>query len=288
MLSGIFNVLKPPGMTSHDVVNFIRKTINSKKVGHAGTLDPDAAGVLPIFVGNATRIIEYAAEADKCYRAEVTLGFKTDTGDDSGEILEKSTIKPFSQDKLIATLDKFTGDIWQVPPMYSALKHQGQKLYDLARKGQTVERTPRKVTIHNIELLSYDNEKFLFEVMCSKGTYIRTLIEDIAEQLDNYGAMSFLLRTKSSIFHLEKSSLLEDIKKQPENHLLPLEIAIEHLPKIILTDNQAKRFCQGVKTTLANDFQDDVRLYSNEGTFLGIGKTDGYLLKPHKVFCQDF
>lgn len=288
MLSGIFNVLKPPGMTSHDVVYFVRKAINNKKVGHAGTLDPDAAGVLPIFTGNATRIIEYTADADKCYRAEVTLGAKTDTGDDSGSIIATSDNKYFSKDKIEKVLCNFTGDISQVPPMYSAIKHQGKKLYELARQGQIVERKARKITIYDIKLLMQNNEKFLIEVSCSKGTYIRTLLEDIAEQLGTYGTMSFLLRTKASIFSINEATSLDDIKKNPTRHILPLEMAINHLPMISLTSNQSKRFCQGVKTTFTNSFHGDIKLYNELGTFLGIGKTDGSIIKPHKVFCQDF
>lgn len=283
--SGIFNVLKPSGMTSHDVVYRIRKITGVKRTGHAGTLDPDAAGVLPVFFGNATRLIEYTASSDKCYRVHMLLGIKTDTGDDSGSIIAAKDNETLPLDSIKAVLKQYTGIIEQVPPMYSALKVNGQKLYRLARSGIEVERAARKITIHNILLIHYNKDEMFLEVYCSKGTYIRTLIEEIAESLGTLATVKFLLRTKSGCFSLENAAPLDDIRIDPARYLLSSDTAIGHLPKLVVTDNQAKRFCQGVKTTLKNDIIGTVCIYNNDN-FIGIGKSDGEMIKPDKVFFQ--
>ena len=179
---GIFNVLKPPGMTSHDVVGAMRKILQMKKIGHAGTLDPMAAGVLPVFTGQATRFLEYAAHDRKTYRAELTFGFRTDTGDLEGKVLAESPVRDLDLAELKETLQSFVGEGMQVPPMYSAISVGGKKLYKLARQGIVVEREPRPITIHDLSLLTYRKKTLLFEVTCSKGTFIRTLCEDIAQK----------------------------------------------------------------------------------------------------------
>lgn len=286
MISGVFNILKPPGMTSHDVVWQVRKIVGCKKVGHAGTLDPDAAGVLPVFVGDATRLIEYASNADKCYRVEIALGIKTDTGDDSGQIIATKEFEAISQTDIEKAIQHFTGEILQIPPMYSALKYEGKKLYQLAREGKTVERQPRTIFIKEIQLLHFGTQTMLLQVACSKGTYIRTLIEDFAEFLGTVATVKFLLRTRAGIFSLEDACLLDDMVLDYNKLMLPYELAIEHLPKITLTQNQSLRFCQGVKTTFAHEKEDIVRVYSNEEKFLGIGLLSEQLLKPKKVFYQ--
>lgn len=284
MISGILNILKPPGMTSHDVIWKTRKIVGTKKVGHAGTLDPDAAGVLPVFVGNATRLVEYATNADKCYRVQIALGIKTDTGDDSGKVIEKQVIPSISLEQIQNTLKSFTGEIEQIPPMYSAIKHEGKKLYQLAREGKIVEREPRKIFINEIKLLHADSKSMLLQVDCSKGTYIRTLVEDFAEKLGTLATVKFLLRIRSGIFNINQSCLLEDLALKYENFILPFDMAIEHIPKIVLTQNQAVRFCQGVKTTFTYEIAGTVRLYSQTGYFLGIGSLEDQTLKPKKVF----
>ncbi len=287
MLAGIFNVLKPPGMTSHDVVYLVRKVTGIKKVGHAGTLDPDAAGVLPVFVGKATRVIEYAAESDKCYRAQLLLGVKTDTGDDSGKIIENKAVPVFTDEDILSVLENFTGNIFQIPPMYSAIKIGGQKLYKLAREGKTVERTARPVTIHSIRTLRREKETVLLEVHCSKGVYVRTLLEDIAEKLGSVGTMSFLLRTRAGSFTIESARLIEEIAKNPARCILPMDIAVGNLPKIYLNDKQAMRFCQGVATTLPNEHVGEICLYSAENVLLGIGMSDGEKIQAKKVLADN-
>lgn len=182
MTSGLINVLKPPGMTSHDVVSFIRRTYHLKRVGHAGTLDPAASGVLPVALGSATRLLEYMTDTDKSYRVELTIGYETDTGDDTGAILNNAVCVMPVKTEIEKVLSSFIGTIEQIPPMYSAIKIQGKKLYELARAGITVERQPRIITIHNITLLHIDDTRILFDVTCSKGTYIRSLCSDIGKK----------------------------------------------------------------------------------------------------------
>jgi len=181
-VKGVINVLKAPGMTSHDVINFLRKLLRVKKIGHSGTLDPAAAGVLPVFVGKATKAIEFFMDDDKEYVAELRFGVTTDTGDLDGNILELKPVK-ITEGDLKEALKQFTGNINQVPPMYSAVRHKGKKLYELARQGITVERKARTVKIYSIDLMDFSLESAIVKVACSKGTYIRTLCEDIGKVL---------------------------------------------------------------------------------------------------------
>ena len=197
MTDGIVNVLKPPGMTSHDVVSRIRRLYRIKKAGHSGTLDPDAAGVLPVFIGNATRLLEYAATATKHYRAEGMFGIRTDTGDDSGNILETKPVPAISATEFEKDLQQFRGKILQVPPMYSALKVNGKKLYEYAREGIIMERPARPVEIFCLDCVKLYPPYFSLDIGCSKGTYVRTLLEDIAASLGTCACMTFLLRTRA-------------------------------------------------------------------------------------------
>ena len=182
-MDGIFNVLKPPGMTSHDVVGALRKILNMKKIGHGGTLDPLAAGVLPVFTGIATRFLEYAAHEEKSYRAELTFGFQTDTGDTEGKVIAQSPVRPLTDEEIEAALASFRGEGTQIPPMYSAISVGGTKLYKLARQGIEVKREPRPITLYELEKVDYTGDTLVFDVTCSKGTFIRTLCEDLAEKL---------------------------------------------------------------------------------------------------------
>ena len=208
MSDGIFNVLKPPGMTSHDVIAFLRRALNTKKVGHGGTLDPDAAGVLPVFTGTATRLLEFAVEGRKQYLVEVTLGKQTDTGDDSGTVVKEMPVLEFTEETLQKVLQSFLGKQKQLPPMYSAIKINGQKLYQLARKGVEVERELRDIEVYKLELLNFTATTLTLAVDCSKGTYIRVLGEDIATALGTCGTMSFLLRTQVGSYLLNESHTL--------------------------------------------------------------------------------
>lgn len=250
-MEGIINVLKPGGMTSHDVVNFIRKHTHTKRVGHTGTLDPGAAGVLPICVGKATKVAEWLAGQDKKYRAELQLGVTTDTQDGFGTVLNKNQVN-ITRGMIEQVMDSFKGTIDQIPPMYSAVKVKGQKLYELARKGLEIERKPRKVNIFDIKIVDIDqnNHRVLFDVHCSKGTYIRTLCSDIGEKLGCGAYMSFLLRTGSGKFKLEDTVTLEDIEKYSydnilEELLVPVDIVFDTFPSITIQPNMEKRVLNG-------------------------------------------
>ncbi len=227
-LCGIINIYKEKGYTSHDVVAIVRKMLGRVKAGHTGTLDPQAEGVLPICIGRATKISEYIASEIKGYRAVVNLGFTTDTEDHTGEILTKSDVTA-SKDDIIQAILSFKGEILQTPPMYSAIKINGQKLYDLARKGKTVERKQRAVTIYNIDIVEFLSDKeVLIDVLCSKGTYIRTLCKDIGEKLGCGANMGNLLRTRTGNFFVENSIKLDSLKLNVENNnLQPYLITVD-------------------------------------------------------------
>lgn len=289
MINGFINVLKPPGMSSHDVVSFIRRTYKIKKVGHAGTLDPSAAGVLPIALGKATRLIEYM-DADKSYRAELTLGYSTDSGDTTGTIVEsRDFITPKSND-ITSVLGSFIGEIQQMPPMHSAIKINGVKLYNLARKGISIERPTRAVEIKKISLIEKFFDHFLFDVECSKGTYIRTLCFDIGVKMNIPTVMSFLIRTRVGRFDLDHALTLEEITKHPLDVLQNIDVVLEHMPAIFLSTNLAQAFKQGQKITVENtDIQNSlVRIYENDDDFIGIGEfdTNKVLITPIKVITR--
>lgn len=286
MTAGIINVLKPCGMTSHDVISFMRRVLNTKKIGHSGTLDPDAAGVLPVFAGTATRLLEYALEDGKSYRAEITFGVKTDTGDDSGAVEQKSALPTCSAEEFAAVLKEFTGVQKQLPPMYSALKLNGQPLYKLARKGIEVEREAREIFISRLELISFNPQKAVLDVECSKGTYIRTLLEDICARLGVCGTMSFLLRTSAGGFKIEDAVTLQELEAAPLRYMLPEETAVMHLTEAVLTERQAWRITQGVATSMAGMADGLYRLKGQSGEFYGIGKAAGGVMKGVKILHQ--
>jgi len=256
MTDGIFNVLKPPGMTSHDVVGALRRILQMKKIGHAGTLDPMAAGVLPVFVGHATRFLEYAVEGNKVYRAVITFGVRTDTGDAEGNIVATSPVITLSQEKITHVLGSFIGPSQQIPPMYSAISYNGQKLYKLARKGIEIERQPRDIYIYKLSAVDYNINELIVDVECSKGTFIRTLSEAIATKLGMEGTMSFLLRRQVGDFLLEEAHTLEEIATDYPHYLLPTELAIKNLPVLEVNVLQALRIAQGVATTIAGGLEE--------------------------------
>ena len=209
MTDGIVNVLKPPGMTSHDVVSRIRRIYGIKKAGHSGTLDPDAAGVLPVFIGNATRLLEYAATGTKHYRAEGMFGIRTDTGDDSGSVLETKPVPVISASEFENVLQQFRGEVLQVPPMYSALKVNGKKLYEYAREGIVVERSARPVEIFRLDCIKLYPPYFSLDIVCSKGTYIRAFARDLGEALGSGAHLSGLIRSRSGDFAIKDALSLE-------------------------------------------------------------------------------
>ncbi len=286
MSDGIFNVLKPPGMTSHDVIAFLRRVLNTKKVGHGGTLDPDAAGVLPVFTGTATRLLEFAVEGRKQYLVEVTLGKQTDTGDDSGTVVKEMPVPEFVEETLQKVLQSFLGKQKQLPPMYSAIKINGQKLYQLARKGVEVERELRDIEVYKLELLNFTATTLTLAVDCSKGTYIRVLGEDISTALGTCGTMSFLLRTQVGSYLLNESHTLQEIAADPVSCVEAPVTAVEHLPKLVLTDNQAARITNGVRTTVAGTAEGQYVLMSADNEFLGIGSCKEERVQATKIFAK--
>ncbi|MBR4067854.1 MAG: tRNA pseudouridine(55) synthase TruB [Clostridia bacterium] len=249
-LCGFLNVLKPPGMSSAAVVGLVRRLLDGEKVGHAGTLDPEAAGVLPIMVGKAARLFDYMQDKEKAYIAEIAFGCSTDTQDAQGAILETGENYP-DEEMLRSALKGFEGELMQQPPMFSALKKDGQCLYQLARKGQTVDIPARKVTVHRITLNAMtENHGALVAVHCSKGFYVRTLCHDIGAAVGCPAHMRFLLRTLSGVFTLDTAMTIEQLQTAKEagtlrQLLLPSEIALSHLPVCDLPDGLEKALRNG-------------------------------------------
>lgn len=293
MTTAVINFLKPPGMTSHDAVSFIRRTYRQKRVGHSGTLDPAAAGVLPVYLGNATRLVEYGDDFDKEYRTEILCGVTTDTGDDTGTVLIQKEVKLPPQIELEKTILSFLGRYEQVPPMYSALKINGRKLYELAREGIEVERSPRPVEIRSIRMLSTQGDRISMHVSCSKGTYIRTLCEDVGLRLGFPATMAFLLRTRVGPFDISQAFTPEEIAANPASALLSPDAAVAHFPVYRLNELETKLLKQGRVLALAGESlciadNSAVRLYSNEDVFFGIGQIgiNSRMLKPLKIFAD--
>lgn len=247
-INGVINVYKEKGYTSHDVVAKLRGILNMKKIGHTGTLDPDAEGVLPVCIGNATKLCDLIMEKDKEYAAELILGKQTDTQDISGRVLNESdNYQNISKDKIEKTILGFTGEYDQIPPMYSAVKVNGKKLYELARNGIEIERKPRKVHIHRIEIESANLPVIRIKVNCSKGTYIRTLCNDIGMKLGTYGCMGALLRTKTGRFALEDSLRLGQIEEivrsgrlTESGILMKVDVILAQYPKLSVKDKFEK------------------------------------------------
>ena len=282
MIDGFLNLNKAAGMTSHDAINLVRKIFQTKKVGHAGTLDPAAVGVLPVAVGRATKFIEYISDCDKTYRAEILFGVKTSTGDLEGEIIfcnENINLPP--EPALKAVLERFTGVIEQIPPKHSAIKINGQKAYNLARKNIEFEMPRRLVTISKIEILRETENSLTLEIDCSKGTYIRTLAEDIGENLNLPATLKFLQRVRVGNFNLENSVAIEDLKIGGEKFLLPVDTCL-NLRNFELPSRRLKAFCNGLPTNISAP-DEVVKVYA-AGKFLGVGKIQGGELRAVKLF----
>ena len=288
-MDGFINVLKPTGLSSHDVVDIVRRIFKQKRVGHAGTLDPAAAGILPVALGRAARLVEYMEGADKSYRAEIAFGYATDTGDVYGEVIEsvENPILP-SEEELRSVLLRFVGEIEQTPPAYSAIKVGGQRAYDLARQGAAVEMRARTVRIDQLELVHADaaHARILVDVDCAKGTYIRALCTDIGAALGLPATMRFLLRTRVGGFVLADSYTLEELAEVRETALCAPDTALD-LPVYELAPQRVKAFYSGLSTSerrmeLAEGCY---RVYA-EGVFLGIGRYDAaeQEMYPAKAF----
>ena len=291
MTTGIVNVLKPPGMTSHDVVSFVRRVFGLKKVGHAGTLDPAAAGVLPVFLGSATRLIEYTSDADKAYRVELTFGYSTDSGDDTGTVIAAAPDCPSpDQAGVAAILASIAGESDQIPPMHSAIKIDGRKLYELARAGKTVDRPARRITIHNIAPVKISGNVVLFDVACSKGTYVRSLCADIGVRAGCPAVMSFLVRTRGGGFTIGEAKSLEEIAAAPHAALLPGDLAVSHLPRVVLTSEQTVAFKHGqaVQDSRLPEAPGAIAVYEDTGRLAGIGQRapEAPQLLPCKVLSH--
>lgn len=289
-MDGIINVNKPLGMTSHDVVYRLRRILGIKKVGHTGTLDPDATGVLPMCIGKGTKLAEILTGADKQYLAEMTLGAITDTQDKSGDVLETFAVN-VTQDEICAAIDKFVGNYSQIPPMYSAIKIDGKKLYELAREGKTVERKPRQVTIKNIQVQHIDFKKNTVTMLidCSKGTYIRTLCEDIGRCLGCGGYMSALTRSKSGRFAIEDSYTLEKIEEMLSRNdlgfFVPVEDAMPEYPKIVIAERNSKKVRCGIKISVEGlEIGQTYRVFDERNNFLVIAKQEPDHLNILKTF----
>ena len=279
-MDGIIIVNKPSGYTSHTIVSKIRKALNIKKVGHTGTLDPLATGVLPILLGSGTRLSKYLINHDKEYIATIKLGVKTDTADIEGNIIETADIPTLSEEQIKTVLKSFEGIQYQKPPMYSAIKVNGKKLYEYARKGENIDVQDRKIEIYNIELLKYEAEFIEIKVACSKGTYIRSLCEDIAKKLGTIGTMAKLQRTQVGIFKLKEALEMDDIEdnKKIQDKLITAEELFKNNASIKLTEQEMSQFLNGVK--LARKEVDGIyRIYDQTGKFVGLGENKDRKLK---------
>lgn len=280
-MNGIINLFKPKGITSHDAVNSMRKILGIKRIGHTGTLDPNAFGVLPLCIGKATRISEYLLNIDKEYVAELTLGKATDTQDIDGKVVAYSP-KQVKERDIYEAFKHFQGKIRQVPPMFSAIKQDGKKLYELAREGKHVRRDPREVYIYDLKIYDIiDNKRIIFYVRCSKGTYIRTLCDDIGKYLGTYGYMSYLARVGVGNFKIQDSCSIEYIKslnkKELETIIQPMDKGLNHLPSLTIENKFYKKLINGAIVPMGDKISEiecknkPLRIYC-KGEFIGIGR----------------
>lgn len=283
---GILNILKPTGMTSHDVISSVRRILNIKKVGHAGTLDPNVAGVLVVCVGKATKFSQYLMNGDKEYICELILGQSTDTQDSYGNIVEKTDNINISVDHLKNTLKEFVGEQIQIPPAYSAVKLDGKKLYEYARQNITVEKPGRPINIHEIKLLKFDGRSALLKVKCSKGTYIRTLCNDIGMSLKTYGHMGVLIRTESKGLHINNSVTIDQLKFLNDKNrlrecLIPVE-DIYKLNKVYIDEKYYNRLIVG-NEVYGISTDDEFYVYC-KNNLIGLGKKiDESTVKIYKM-----
>ncbi|WP_294351790.1 tRNA pseudouridine(55) synthase TruB [uncultured Clostridium sp.] len=289
-MNGVINIFKNKGMSSFDVVRKVRKVAREKKVGHTGTLDPEATGVLPVCLGKGTKIIDYIMKAEKTYFVTFKLGIKTNTYDLEGEIIEEKDISNITEEETLKTINSFVGEYSQVPPMFSALKKDGVRLYDLARQGIEIEREGRLITIYDIKNIDISMPYVSMEVTCSKGTYIRSLCYDIGEKLNVGATMVELRRTKTSTFSEEDSINIEDLNEENINdYIISIEEALKMYPRIDVNKGYSKLFINGVKVcdkrALKSKPELDrlYRVYDEEGRFIGLGRQDKSSFKIEKL-----
>ena len=293
-MNGFINLLKPSGMSSSSAVAAVRAITGQRKSGHSGTLDPLAAGVLPLCLGRATKLFDYIMEKDKEYVAELTLGAETDTQDADGAVILRGNPTGVGEAELVAALKKFRGRILQKPPMYSALVHEGKKLYKIARSGETVERSNREIKIHSLDIIERTSPvSWLLKIRCSKGTYVRTLYADIGRELGCYGYLSFLLRTVSGNFTLDNTITIEELselagKGKAREALLPMDYPLMHLPRADFTAVQAEKLVNGMTLLYAGGPSEAVRIYMDDGFFaIGLAGEGCIRVRTLLVIPQD-
>ena len=283
-MDGIVIVDKPQDWTSQDVTARLRRVFNTRRIGHGGTLDPMATGVLPVFVGRATRGVEFFEHAEKTYETVLRLGLTTDTEDITGTVLTETKVS-VTEEQIAQTLEAFRGEIMQIPPMYSALKVNGQKLCDLARKGKSVERQPRPITIHELTLLERGENTLRLRVRCSKGTYIRTLCKDIGEALGCGGCMEALRRVSAGEYTIDEAGPLQELleTENPGKYLRGVDTMFRNYPAVTLTANQEKR-CRNGNSFSVRLEEGTYRAYSQEGEFLMLAKVEDGVMVTIKSF----
>ncbi|MGD0621028.1 MAG: tRNA pseudouridine(55) synthase TruB [Thermacetogeniaceae bacterium] len=287
-MNGLINVLKPPGLTSHDVVKTLRRLFATQKIGHTGTLDPGAAGVLPVCTGQGTRVAEYLIDKKKTYRAEIAFGIATDSHDAGGKVVVRQASVSLSYDRIIDVLGSFVGEIKQVPPMVSAVQVGGKRLYQLARQGRAVERKPRRVTIYDLKPVRFNDTgsypRLLLDVTCSKGTYVRSLGADMGSKLGCGAYLSFLIRTASGRFTIEDAYTLEQIRdmwdKGDRSFLLPIDYGLSEIPSLTVKEKAVATIRNGLPLSPsgicggigASNLPPFVRFYGPDGTLLALGQ----------------
>lgn len=283
-MNGIILVDKPQDWTSHDVVGKLRGILHERRIGHSGTLDPLATGLLVVFVGRATRAVEFAEADSKEYIAGLRLGITTDTQDITGNVLSE-TEQNVSENELKAIFSNFSGEIMQIPPMYSAIKVGGKKLYELARKGENVERKPRAVSIFKLELCGREGDDFILDVTCSKGTYIRTLCNDIGEKLGCGACMSSLRRVKAGAFDISQAHTLEEIAEEPEKYVIPVDSLFCEYPELTASGKTEAKLRNGSYVSVSTD-DGTYRVYNESREFLLLGEVKDGVLKTIKSFFE--
>ena len=289
-MNGILNIFKPKGMSSFDVVRVVKKVAKTGKVGHTGTLDPEATGVLPVCIGRATKIIDYIMDSEKVYEVTFKLGIRTTTYDLEGEILEERDPSNLKNEDILDVVKGFIGEYSQVPPMYSALKQNGVRLYELARKGIEVEREGRLIKIYNIEDIKINNPYVSMKVTCSKGTYIRSLCYDIGEKLEVFATMTDLNRAKTSVFSQKNSISINDLTEENiENYIITMEEALSKYEAITVHGKYVRLLVNGVRVADNRFTKDDIinnrlyRVYDEDGNFIGLGERNNAGFKIEKL-----
>ena len=289
-MNGVLNIFKPKGMSSFDVVRIVKKVAKTGKVGHTGTLDPEATGVLPVCIGRATKIIDYIMDSEKTYEVTLKLGIRTTTYDLEGEVLEERDASNLEDDNILKVVNSFIGEYSQVPPMYSALKQNGVRLYELARKGIEVERKGRLINIYNIEDIKIDNPYISMKVSCSKGTYIRSLCYDIGEKLGVFATMTKLNRSKTSVFTQEKSININDLTEENINsYIVSMEDALNKYESITVCGKYVKLLVNGVRVADNRFTKDKIinnklyRVYDENNNFIGLGEKNNSGFKIEKL-----